>query len=503
LNARSVRLPGDAGVGARLLQSLGMAGAALACVAVAAGAVHAPWLTAGAVGGVLLVGLTLARPLWILGLMLVIGPIDLSFMTGGMKAIEGVPGGIDMNGIRLIGISLALLTIAALDPAVIGAALGRYGRWFAAFLAWCAATLVMSDSIVDGLRLLLKLAYPFLLFVAILGVARSRAELERLTDWIIGGAALIAFVINPLFVIAGGAEITVEGRLRIPGVGVHENPFSFYMLMMILVSFARYTTRRNVGYLLLCAGLALWMMTTLTRITLLAMITGFAGIAAFGVLARRDWRTAAIAMGVAAVIAVPLIPVVLERTFWYVPTAAELLAMLRNPVLLFESMNWQGREIYWAAVLTMIAGSPIVGHGLGSTTAMILQTFPPDWGMVVHNEYLRLMAEGGLVAVLLLAIALTFWGVGAIQAERTSADPLVREFATPAFAGLLAWGVIALTDNAFDYYASFTQYIGFMAAAAVAAAGLAGRVEDVVATAEAAPLPEGADAEAVAHTGAV
>jgi O-antigen ligase len=451
----------------------------LVCVAVAAGVVHQPWLTAGAVTGGLLVMLTLARPLWVLGLMLVVGPIDLSFITGGFKAIEGIPGGLDMNGIRLVGVTLALLTVAALDPAVIRGAFSRYGRWFVVFLAYVTATLVMSDSVMDGLRLLLKLAYPFLLFIAVLGVVRTRAELERLGDWIIGAAAVIAFVLNPLFIIGGGAEITVEGRLRIPVVGVHENPFSFYMLMMILIAFARYSTRRQVGYLVLCAALALWMMTTLTRITLLAMLTGFAGIAAFGIIARRDWRTAAFAVAIATIIAIPLTPVVLERTFWYVPSAGELLGMMRDPVALFNAMNWQGREIYWAAVLSMVYTSPIIGHGLGSSTALIMATFPPEWGMVVHNEYLRLMAEAGAVGVLLLAAALWMWGLAAVRSERASADPLVREYATPAFAGLLAWGIIALTDNAFDYYASFTQYVGFMTAGALAASGLAGRVEVV------------------------
>ena len=48
--------------------------------------------------------------------------------------------------------------------------------------------------------------------------------------------------------------------------------------------------------------------------------------------------------------------------------------------------------------------------------------------------------------------------------------PRVREFAYPAIAGILAWSVIAITDNAFDYYASFTQYIGLACAGAIAAA---------------------------------
>jgi O-antigen ligase len=446
-------------------------------VAVAAGIVYEPWLTAGAVGGVLLMLATLARPLWVLSVMLVVGPIDLSFMTGGFKSLDAVAGGLDMNGIRLVGITASVVAVALLDPSLIREATAKYGRWFLVFLTYCAATLVMSDSLIDGLRLLFKLAYPFLVFVAVLGIARTRRELERLGDWVVGAAAAIALVVNPLFVIGGGAMITDQGRLRIPGVGVHENPFSFYMLLMILVAFVRFTTRRQLRYLVLCAALAGWMAATLTRITLLAAVAGFAGIALFGVLARRDWRTAIVAVVLAAVIVGPLAPIAAQRTFGYVPSIGELFAMARDPVHLFHAMNWQGREIFWAAVLSLVYTSPIIGHGLGSSTALIMANFPVEWGLVVHNEYLRLLSEAGAIGVLLLLVSFGYWALGALRAERSSADPLVREFATPAFAGLMAYAMIAITDNAFDYYSSFTQYIGFLTAGALAVAGLAGRIE--------------------------
>jgi O-antigen ligase len=442
-----------------------------------AGIAYSPWVTAGALGGLMLMLGTFARPLWIVGFMLMIGPVDLSFMTGGFKGLEAVPGGLDMNGIRLVGVTVALSSIVALDPGVLRELLGRYGRWFVVFLVWCAGTLIMSDSIIDGLRLLLKLAYPFLLFAALLGVARTRSELERLGDWVLAGAAFIAFVLNPLLIMGGAYDMTVDGRLRITAVAVHENPFSFYMLMMILISFVRFSTRRQARYLVLCAGLAGWMMATLTRITLLAGIIGFASIALFGILSRRDWKSAGYAVAAAALIAIPLAPVALTRTFGYVPGPGELLGMMTDPVYLYNTINWQGREIFWAVILSMFLASPIVGNGLGTTTRFLMTEYPPEWGSVVHNEYLRLLAEAGVIGFVLLVVALGYWALGAVRAAAHSADPLVREFATAAFAGLVAWAVIAITDNTFDYYASFTQYVGFMVAAALAASGLAGRVE--------------------------
>src|SRR5690606_39180512 len=86
-------------------------------------------------------------------------------------------------------------------------------------------------------------------------------------------------------------------------------------------------------------------------------------------------------------------------------------------------------------------------------------------------EYLRLTAETGIIGGLLFMIAIVVWFRAALRAGRVP-DPRVREFAFPAIGGILAWAVIAITDNAFDYYAQFTQYIAFFCAAALAAAAL-------------------------------
>jgi O-antigen ligase len=89
----------------------------------------------------------------------------------------------------------------------------------------------------------------------------------------------------------------------------------------------------------------------------------------------------------------------------------------------------------------------------------------------VHNEYLRLGMETGLVGIGLFALALGSWGFTMLRVGRTP-SPVAREFALPAAGAILAWAIIAATDNPFDYYSQFTQYVGFFCAAAMAAASL-------------------------------
>jgi O-antigen ligase len=306
----------------------------------------------------------------------------------------------------------------------------------------------------------------------VLAMVRTREELERLTDWTLWGAIAIALVLNPIYVLAGGYEVDLAGRVRVHGVGAHENPFSFYLLVVTLISFTRYSVRGQLRYLALCGVFGVWMALTLTRITLLAGLAGLTGAALYAALIARNYRAVTAAGIIGGALATVLVPVALERSLGYIPTASELWRLLTDPVAFWESVNWQGRQIIWPVLFRMFLASPIVGNGLGASTVFLIETFQGAMGGVIHNEYLRLLIDTGIVGATLFAIAVLSWLMGVLRAGRND-DPLAREFAMPAFAAIVAWVFIAATDNAFDYYAPFTQYIGFLCAGALAAASLA------------------------------
>ena len=443
-----------------------LAGAVLAGVVVLAWMLtHHPWVATGAVLGTAVLVLALMRPLVVVGLMLLLGPVDLSFATGGFKSFFEAMGGLDMNGIRLIGVVASFTAITLVDRAVLRNAFGREGRWYLLFLVFATATLLYSPARVDGARLLLKLAYPFLTFIVVVGVTQTRGDLERLMKWTLIGAVALA-LINPISVMLGGYHVDLEGRVRVQGVGAHQNPFSFYLLVMLLIGFARFTVRGQMRYLVLCAMLGAWMVLTLTRVTLGAALVGLVGAALDDAIIARKFRTVATAGVVGGALAVALVPIALERSFGYLPGPGELLALLADPVRLYKSINWQGREVIWPVIFNAFLSSPVIGLGMGSSTAVLLANFPPSMGGVIHNEYLRLLTDTGVVGAMLFVIAIATWLAGVIRVGRTG-EASAREFTLPAFAGILAWAVISVSDNAFDYYAPFTQYIGFLCAGAL------------------------------------
>lgn len=447
----------------------GMAVLALYGVALALGAlaVGAPFVLAGVMLGGLLLGAVFLRPLLVLGLVLLIGPVDLSFVTGGFKNLFASLGGLDMNGIRLIGVSFGLGVTALALPRTRAVLLSPWAVVYAAFLLWCVFALVRSPDPIYGLRFLLKLAFPLLVFVTIVGVTERREQLDRLVDFTLVGAALIALLMNPLYAAFGGYHVYDSGHLRIRGVGIHENPFSFYLLVTLYISLARLLFRGQLRYLVLCVALGVWMVLTLTRITFLAALVGLGAMALYGLIAARNPRVLAAALGVGFVLALALVPAVLERSFGFVPSPGELMALARHPMGLYESINWQGREVAWPIVYAAFLTMPFVGLGLGSSVLVMRQYFPAEAGELVHNEYLRLATEAGLVGVVLFAVAILLWLAAVVHADRRTGGA-AREFALPAVAAILSWAIIAITDNPFDYYASFTQFVALLVGASVA-----------------------------------
>ena len=430
--------------------------------------VQSPWLIAGAVFGVAVLAVALTEPLALVALMLVVGPIDLSFITGGFKALFPGMGGLDMNGIRLVGASAGFVAYIMFEPRSRTAAVGRTGLVWIAFLAFAGATLLISPDRLEGARLFLKLAYPFLTFLIVIGLANSRERLATLTRYALGAAALYVLLINPILAFNGGYRVDPDGFLRVGGMGSGDNPFAFYVTVILLMSFARFMLRAQLRWLLFSGVLVVWIALTGTRIAVLAAAAGFMTLALLAALTAQNRKVVVVSLLAMAGVTIVLLPNALARTFGFVPTPGELLGLMRDPGALYTSINWQGRQLLWAILWGAFMASPFFGNGLGSSTVVIRETFPDQGVKVAHNEYMRMATDTGIIGTGLMAAAVSAWLIAAVRLSLRG-DRTVREYAFPAAASVVACAMIAMTDNAIDYYSPFTQYIGFLVAGAVVA----------------------------------
>lgn len=461
-----------------------------ATILAGAGLVHRPFLATGLVLGAVVLALCLLRPLLVVGAMLAIGVIDVSLFTGGGKLLED-SGGIDMNGIRLIGMTIGLVAVVLAQRRAWEEAFGRYGRVYLLCLLYAAGTLAISLSFVDGLRFWFKMTYPFLVLLLVLALPRDEAEVQRLADAVLVGGAAVAVVLNPLLVLLGAYAIDDEGRLHITELAAHQNPESFYFLVIILMALARYGTRRQWRYLGLAGAASVWIVLGQTRIALAAGLLGLATMGLAAALATRNRRLIWITLGAGGLLTAVLAPPVLARTFWgHMPSADELLSLVQHPASIMQVMNFEGRQNYWPVAAALFLSHPLTGIGLGSLRGVLLVEFPPEWGGVVHSEYLRIFSELGLIGGGLFSAGILVWWLGSMRALRID-DPRIREVALPAVAVIVVWAVTALTDNTVEYYSQFSQYAVFLPAATLALVRL--RAERLAAASEAPPaLPDGA-----------
>jgi O-antigen ligase len=288
-------------------------------------------------------------------------------------------------------------------------------------------------------------------------------------DAVLIGAAVLSLIINPLYLAFGDFEREIGGWVRLQGVGAHQNPFAFYLVAAVLMSFVRFTTRGQVRYLALATICSFWMVLTITRIAFAAAVVALLAVGVVSAVLTRQTRVLIGALIVGVLIAVPFAPVVLERSLGFVPTPGELIALLQSPRSLVLSMNWEGRDVFWAIVFNAWLASPVLGLGIGASSLVLRLHFPGITNPVVHNDYLRLLAEAGLIGVILFTCALTAWTIAVLRVTPLR-DRTVREYALPAVGCIAALTVIGITDNAFDYYGPFTQYVGFLCGGALAAA---------------------------------
>ncbi len=439
----------------------------LAALVLAAAVSSVPWLTTGAMIGAVLTFAVLRRPLLLVVIMLCLGPIDLSFLTGGEDALFAGLGGLDMNGIRLLAMVGGLFAVAVKNPDLRARLFGRRGRWYLVFLAYAAIAVLRSPMPLEGAKILVKLAYPLLFLVTIEGLVQSRRQLDRIGDVVLGGAAVITMLVNPLLFLGGGHLYDPYTGFRAEGVGVHPAPFSFYLLLMILIALQRFTVRRQARYLVLSGAAAFWIFLGMSRNAFLSGVVVFSVVGIVSMIRRRSYRTLATsALAVLAMILL-LLPPFIEKTFPVgVPPLNEVRAIIDRPYAILYYISLSGREVIWPLIYQSFQAAPLFGHGLGSTMVTILSSFPTEAVQTPHNEYLRLLADTGLVGLLLFMAAISVWLIDVVRAaaRRVGRE---SEWVIPALGAILLLAVTSAGDNSLDFYSSVGQYVALLVAAAV------------------------------------
>lgn len=299
-----------------------------------------------------------------------------------------------------------------------------------------------------------RLGVYLLFFLAALAVFSTQERLKKVRFAIVLFGGLLAFgsilqrlaAIEPIFGIR-------ETPQAIPfGPFVNQHHFAAFMVMICGLTFGAFfdkKTSRNLKVLNIgvtfVAGSALVM--TLSRGAWLGALVALAVVllATFVTRDRRHSRSARKKMLVPALSAIILVAAVLGLAVFLGGDDMNLsLAGHGTDAEGFTS----GRTHFWAVALEIFAAHPVMGAGLDSFA--VAYTRYDTWDGVfrierAHNDYLQVLADGGVLGFLcLFSFVVIFCRQAIRNIRRTSAEH--RGLAIGAFAGCVGILVHSIVD---------------------------------------------------------
>lgn len=388
-----------------------------------------------------------SQPKKLVILMLVTGPLAISADIGGL------PG-----GIRNISAFWLLWLIVCGMIALVSGRGRRLTSWsrfelsYGLFLVWCAVMSVVAEDIAFSLRMYLKLLYPLVIFLLARRYITTENDRKLVLRWILGTATLA--------VLLGGGltnyllpPVARFGRLIFIGWA----PFADFTALMAVLSLIGWAVSRQYYYWILYVLLAVSPTFYVIRTGILATIVG---TILFFLFRERLYKSipAILAIYLIGATSLFVIPSAREHMFFQ-PKKVDAREIMFNPGSVeIDQINTRGRLVMWEKALEVLfEPNPLTGSGLGACQALFYAGFYGEM-KVVHNEFVRLLCDVGLIGLFLYGIMIVTCLLLAWKAYRKATEPLARFFALFVLAALPALLSSMLFDNLFDYILYAGQY---------------------------------------------
>jgi O-antigen ligase len=240
------------------------------------------------------------------------------------------------------------------------------------------------------------LLQAFLLFFYIVGTVRTRQDVLYILIVLLTGLILESLVMIGLRLIGHSVTIanitaSIEGGVRVSGTIGSPNSAASYLTLLLAPAFSLFIARLNPGYK--------W---------LAVFAFGLGGVALVLTLSRGGWLAFILSIGILSVLAWyrgwlrPIIPLVgvMVAVLAYSLFQDTLIARLFGD----DDGSTYSRVPLMRIAFRMIQDHPVLGVGTNNYAFVLSQYITPDvsqeWLYVVHNKYLLVWAETGLVALI-------------------------------------------------------------------------------------------------------
>jgi len=406
------------------------------------------WLFAG------LTAVALRWPLETLGVAL----FSQFFPVAGLFS-GSIESAANIDGMRLLGFG-ALLGVIAVSfalrpPDRLSAA------WFG-FVVFYGLSLIWTSTPTEGLRFFIRLAIPAgLYFVArTLDLRGVLAQTWRAGAVVLSLLAFLLFVLDPT---SPGYVVDESFRYTIPFGGYFPAAFAMLSAALAIHFLVRALETRRMGPFVAFLLFAVQTAATQTRIVVAAL-----AIASFAILIAFQRSRPARALWVVGGLVVATAALALSQDLfsWFALRRGG--SIVASGSALLDLVDLRGRLLLWNTVLESYrSANPFFGAGAGTSAAAISALSLPIQLSAPHEEYLRILADTGLVGVALFVV----WGyavlarsVRALKADHLDKQPAAAAYEPLAIALMLF--ITALTDNSLEYYLLLPTYLALVLATA-------------------------------------
>ncbi len=365
-------------------------------------------------------------------------------VLAGMSTLDFHVGGFNFTGylwVALIPIGLALLLVNRLSGADPG---GIMPCW--PWLVWCGyvfASLFACEEITRrNVQEAFQLSMPVMVGLVAASAIRTEAQLRRI-KWAFGVG---------LVLLAAYTAAYVTERYDMEWMSIHLRSATLTVMLVGCVFLAAFPRQKVLPLVVWGICLAIAAVTS-------------SRMATFGLLL------------------VPLIHPLFRHKFWKLSAAVGICVL---GLMLFYTETFQahffeggkgtlgevfsggmhdfGRRDTWTQVWEQSWKQPLLGHGVGSAFDYV----PLIWldSNHIHNDYLRIFYELGLVGLALFAVAMT-WQLFTLRRQISRADNChVRETFAAAWMGFCAMLLTCATDNTLIYHVYYNNPLFVLVGAA-------------------------------------
>lgn len=339
------------------------------------------------------------------------------------------------------------------------------------FLLYSLFSLLWTTDIEWGVRTLVKLASPFIFFVAAQAFLKREQDLKIATRMIFACCLIVSLlaVINTLGngVLAPGEGIYNVRHNYLAAPYMSPANYSFLIGSGAILALTNLLTTRKFSYLLLSILFTTLVFWSFVRISMAGLIAAIGMV--FFLLARNLAVKVVFPLMIFVVFVTCLFTVEKLRTRMFKSDKVGMETVLSSEVNKLDTIIYMsGRTSLWRkAYNEFLQKRPMTGRGIGSVDSWLERNFN---GVRMHSEYLRIACDLGVLGLILYLLAICQFYARLLALYLRNNDPVVRSYTVTALAGLTFYLITFATDNSLNYICEFSLYIyTFMAFAFISA----------------------------------